>query len=155
MQEGLDAEPRSMPVFLGVDHVDARVPSLTAVEAFYDRLMPELGLTQKKHSHVDAAGDWHGVDHAHAANVAEYYEEAPPDGAARFIGIIEDVSMSVVRTRIAFRVESRAELEAWEPKLRACGARGIDRSADMDAYPAIFFEDPVGTKLEICARDPR
>jgi hypothetical protein len=27
-----------MPKFLGFDHIDMRVPSLAAVEAFYDRL---------------------------------------------------------------------------------------------------------------------
>jgi catechol 2,3-dioxygenase-like lactoylglutathione lyase family enzyme len=141
-----------MPGFRGVDHVDARVPSLAAVEPFYDRLLPALGLPRKTHSHVDAAGDWHDADHEHPANVAEYYEDPPIDGAARFVGIIEDASMAVSRTRLAFRVASRDEVEAWEPKLRALGARGIERSDDMDAYPAIFFEDPVGTKLEICAR---
>lgn len=138
--------------FLGVDHVDARVPSLVAVEGFYDRLMPALGLSRKTHSYVDAGGDWHDADHAHPANVAEYHEDPAAEGAARFIGIIEDASMSVVKTRIAFRVASRAEVEEWEPRLRAFGARGIERANDMEEYPAIFFEDPVGTKLEICAR---
>ena len=144
-----------MPRFLGIDHVDARVPSLAAVEPFYDRLMPALGLPRKKHSHVDAAGDWHDADHAHPANVAEYYEDPPVDGAARFVGIIEDVSMAVVRTRLAFRVASRDEVEAWEARLRDLAARGIERSEQMDVYPAIFFEDPLGTKLEICARVQR
>ena len=142
-----------MQKFLGVDHIDARVPSLAAVEGFYDRLMPELGLTKKKHSHVDAAGDWYDVDHAHAANAAEYYEEGVSEGNPRFIGIVEDTSMTVVRTRFAFRVASRGELDKWEARLRELGARNVEPSADMDAYPAIFFEDPLGTRLEVCARE--
>ena len=140
-----------MAQFLGIDHIDMRVPSLAAVEQFYDKLLPALGLTKKKHSHVDAAGDWRGVDHLHPANAAEYYEESPAEGPPRFVGIIEDASMRVVRTRIAFRVTSRAELDAWEPRLREMGARAIERSAEMETYAALFFEDPLGTRLEISA----
>ena len=32
------------PPFGGIDHIDVRVPALPAVEAFYDALMPALGL---------------------------------------------------------------------------------------------------------------
>ena len=32
---------------LGLDHADIRVPSLAAVEAFYDAVMPGLGLSRK------------------------------------------------------------------------------------------------------------
>jgi hypothetical protein len=46
-------------------------------------------------------------------------------------------------------------LLAWEPRLRELGAREIEFSEDMDTYPALFFEDPGGTKLELCARNRR
>jgi len=143
-----------MPRFLGVDHIDARVPSLIAVEPFYDALMPLFGLTKKVQAHVDAAGDWHEPGPGKPANASEFYETPEPGQAACFIGIIEDPTMTVTRTRIAFKVAA-AELESWEQRLRDVGARNIERSADVEAYPAIFFEDPIGTRLEVCARKPR
>ena len=79
-----------MAKFLGFDHIDTRVRSLAAVEPFYDRLMRELGLPTKKHSFVDAIGDWHELKPGQIHNVAEYFEEPPVDRAAFFIGFIED-----------------------------------------------------------------
>jgi hypothetical protein len=143
-----------MHKFPGFDHIDMRVPSLIAVEPFYDALLPLLGLTFKKQAHVDAAGDWHEPGPGRAANASEYYETAEPGNAACFIGIIEDATMTVTRTRVAFRV-APAELPGWEQRLRDLGARNVERSADLEAYPAIFFEDPLGTRLEVSARKPR
>ena len=45
--------------FYGYDHVDCRVRSLEAVETFYDDLMPEIGLTEKRYAFVDPDGEWH------------------------------------------------------------------------------------------------
>jgi hypothetical protein len=140
--------------FLGFDHIDVRVRSLPAVEPFYDRLLPELALPRKGHAHVDAAGAWHEAGDERAANAAEYYEAAASTDPPRFIGFIEDPAMTPTATRIAFRVGARDELEGWETKLREFGARNVERSEDMDGYPALFFEDPAGTKLELCARRP-
>jgi len=143
-----------MPKFLGFDHIDTRVRSLKAVEPFYDRLMRELGLPKKKHSFVDAAGDWHELKPGQIHNVVEYFEESPIGRAAFFIGFIEDPDMTPTRTRIAFRAEL-AELPRWEEFLREIGAVTVERSESMEEYPAIFFEDPAGTLLEIVARKQR
>jgi catechol 2,3-dioxygenase-like lactoylglutathione lyase family enzyme len=139
--------------FLGFDHVDARVTSLRDAEPFYDGLLPELGLTRKNHAYVDAHGEWGDVPDGAAHNVVEYYESKKPGAAARFIGIIEDRHMTPVLTRIAFRIASEAELGTWQERLASMGARNIEPSASPD-YPALFFEDPCGTKLELCARRP-
>ena len=56
-------------------------------------------------------------------------------------------------TRIAIRVLTAGELDRWFDALSSIGARNVERSASAD-YPAIFFEDPGGTKLELCARHP-
>ncbi|MBV8223455.1 MAG: hypothetical protein JO293_08860 [Candidatus Eremiobacteraeota bacterium] len=141
-----------MSTFRGFDHIDTRVPSLARVEPFYDRLMTALGLPRKTHSFVDAAGDWHELTPGQAYNVTEYYEDVQPDRASFFIGFIEDPAMTPTKTRIAFRVKSPAELPKWELLLREMGACKIERSESMDDYPAIFFEDPAGTMLEIVAR---
>jgi catechol 2,3-dioxygenase-like lactoylglutathione lyase family enzyme len=139
-----------MSEFLGIDHVDVRVPSLAEVEAFYDRLMPALGLVRKGTAHVAADGEWHKVSPEHPRNAIEFYEVRPRDGShARFIGFIEDVDMRPTRTRIAFRVAAREDVEAWEPRLREMGARFVECADDFATYPAVFFEDPCGTRLEI------
>ena len=143
-----------MSLFLGFDHIDTRVRSLSAVEAFYDRLMAELGLPKKNRSFVDAQGDWHDLKPGQSHNVAEYFEESPAGRAAFFIGFIEDPAMVPVKTRIAFRVATPFDAAHWQRVLRELGARNIQVSESMDDYPAIFFEDPAGTKLEVVAREP-
>ncbi|HKU81614.1 MAG TPA: hypothetical protein VJP76_05545 [Candidatus Tumulicola sp.] len=143
-----------MPTFAGYDHVDCRVASLAAVEGFYDLLMPELGLPRKRFSYVDEEGEWHEASAEHRYNAIEFFEEAQADRATFFMGFIERRDHVPGLTRIAFRVDvgRLAELEAL---LERIGAQRIERSADPDAYPAIFFEDACGTKLEIVARAPR
>jgi catechol 2,3-dioxygenase-like lactoylglutathione lyase family enzyme len=142
-----------MTVFEGFDHLDVRVRSLGAVEEFYDRLMPELGLPTKRRAVVDEQGDWREPSPEHPYNVVEYYEAQVTGSTAHFIGFIEDTTMLPTQTRIAFRVASPAELEDWHQRVSEFGARNVERSASDD-YPALFFEDPAGTKLELVAIRP-
>jgi catechol 2,3-dioxygenase-like lactoylglutathione lyase family enzyme len=141
--------------FLGYDHVDARVTSIARVEPFYDRLMPELHLPEKRYAHVDPGGEWYDASEERPYNAIEYHEEAhaSPGGPAFFMGFIEDPQMVPTSTRIAFRIPSEADLIHWHAMLLAIGARAIEWS-EGEEYPAIFFEDPCGTKLEVCARRP-
>jgi catechol 2,3-dioxygenase-like lactoylglutathione lyase family enzyme len=140
--------------FLGFDHVDCRVRSLAAVEAFYDRFMPEIGLTSRREMHVDERGEWFPASAEHPCNTIEYYEPPRQDRARFFMGVIERADHPPSLTRIAFRVDLDRML-ALEGALETMGAREVERSEDMEQYPAIFFEDPVGTKLEIVARRPK
>ncbi|HYK53681.1 MAG TPA: VOC family protein, partial [Candidatus Eremiobacteraceae bacterium] len=127
--------------------------SLAAVEDFYDKLMPALGLPEKDCHVVDAAGDWSRAEPGEKYNTVEYHEK-PSDGRpAHFIGFIEDPSMEPVLTRIAFRVASVAELDRWIAILKDLGARNIEPSSSYEDWAAVFFEDPAGTKLEIVARE--
>lgn len=134
--------------FLGFDHVDTRVRSLKAVEAFYNRLMPALGLTRAHHCYVDKDGEWDDDLHGRPYNVVEFYQEVT-GSAPFFIGIIEDADMRPVKTRIAFRVASKEDLPRWAAFLESIGAVNVEPSASEE-YPAIFFEDACGTKLELC-----
>jgi catechol 2,3-dioxygenase-like lactoylglutathione lyase family enzyme len=143
-----------MAKFPGFDHIDCRVPSLAAVEPFYDQFFPAFGLSRTRYAHVDASGQWYDVDAEHPANTKEYYEAVEPGAVPYFVGIIEDRSMRPTLTRIAFRLGARAELYAWQPRVLAWGAKNVEWCEDMDAYPALFFEDPAGTKLELCCRNP-
>ena len=117
--------------------------------------MPELGLPHKRFSFVDEDGVWHAVASGmHRYNTIEYYEEAQPDRATFFMGIIERTDHVPALTRIAFRVE-RSRLVELESFLREIGGRNVERNDDFEEYPAIFFEDPAGTKLEVVARAAR
>lgn len=140
--------------FLGFDHIDTRVRSIAAVEPFYDKLMPLLGFTRKKPSFVDENGDWHAATFDGEYNTVEYYTPESKGQAAFFIGFIERRDTAETLTRLAFRVEDATDPQ-WLTALRELGAKKIEASEDMSAYPAIFFEDPGGTKLEIVSRKPR
>jgi hypothetical protein len=137
--------------FLGFDHVDVRVPAISAVEPFYDQFMPRVGLSVKRFAFVDDQGEWFDADDKRGYNTVEYHEQTPSGLRGNFIGFIERRNTPATLTRIAFLVE-RDALEGWIDVLDEIGAQQIERSADMEAYPAIFFEDPVETKLELTAR---
>jgi catechol 2,3-dioxygenase-like lactoylglutathione lyase family enzyme len=136
--------------FYGFDHVDCRVRSLAAVETFYDDLMPEIGLTEKRYAYVDADGEWHNEFDAY--NAIEYFEAVHPTKPRRFFGLIENLLHRNNDTRIAFRVEYKRmnELIALLGKI---GATNVELSEEMETYPAVFFEDPAGTKLELIGRE--
>ncbi len=144
-----------MPNFDGFDHIDVRVRSLALVEPFYDRLLPELGLVRKTFAFVDDAGEWHAPDAEHPYNTVEYHEAPRPGCAGNFIGFIEDRAMTPLATRIALRVPSKRMVRDYELRLRGMGALQIELDQAFDDYPAVFFEDPAGTRLELCARNPK
>jgi catechol 2,3-dioxygenase-like lactoylglutathione lyase family enzyme len=144
-------EPKDMD-FAGFDHVDCRVRDLRAVEPFYDQLMPALGLPDKRYCFVDGAGNWETNVAPERANAVEYYERGADRAVRHFIGFIEDAAMRPTQTRIAFRLPSAADWRSMHGLLGRIGARNVELSADLQAYPAMFFEDPAGTRLEICWR---
>jgi catechol 2,3-dioxygenase-like lactoylglutathione lyase family enzyme len=139
--------------FLGIAHIDLRVPALGAVEAFYDRLFARLGLTKKKYSVVTFGGESWNDATSENYNTVEWYEEHVHGRRVAFFGLIEEEGAQPARGRIAFAVE-KDSLDEWVRVLPEMGAREIERCED-DAYPAVFFTDPLGTRLEVCARPPR
>jgi catechol 2,3-dioxygenase-like lactoylglutathione lyase family enzyme len=139
---------------LRLDHADVRVTSLIAVERFYDAVLPALGLSRKTESHVDRDGEWHEVGEGRPRNAVEYNTPLEPGSAGWFVGFVENAGFTASPTRIAFAIDDGADLGPVETLLREAGARSVERS-DADGYPALFFEDPLGTRLEICARAPR
>jgi catechol-2,3-dioxygenase len=129
------------------------VRSLAEVEPFYDAILPILGLSRKIESHIDARGDWHAVDPTHPRHVIEYCTPIVPGSRDLFVGFIESEHTIASETRIAFAIAEARDLDAIEALVSTAGARIVERS-ENPLYPAIFFEDPVGTRLEICARRP-
>jgi len=139
-----------VPEFYGFDHVDCRVRSLAAVESFYDDLMPEVGLTEKRYAYVDPDGEWHREFDAY--NAIEYYEPEHPTKPRRFFGLIENPLHRNNDTRVAFRVEYK-RMNEFITLLGRVGAVHVELSEEMETYPAVFFEDPAGTKLELIGRE--
>jgi catechol 2,3-dioxygenase-like lactoylglutathione lyase family enzyme len=139
---------------LGLDHADIRVPSIASVEAFYDAVLPALGLSRKAEAHVGTDGEWYDVDKHRPRNAIEYHTPIVAGSRGWFVGFIEDAAMRPTATRIAFALDAEDQLPAVEKIVRDAGGRVVERSID-EGYPALFFEDPVGTRLEICARRPR
>jgi len=135
--------------FRGFDHIDLRVPVLGVVEAFYDAFLPRLGLTGKKYSWVEFGGSSWTDATPERYNTVEYYEEGVDGRLTHFVGIIEESSAQPARGRIAFAVDADT-LDEWERVLPEIGAREIERGGP--SYPALFFTDPLGTRLEVCAR---
>jgi hypothetical protein len=117
-------------------------------------LLPALGLARKSESHVGRDGEWVDVDATHPRNVIEYHTPIVPGSPGWFVGFVEDPGMTPTATRIAFALDAEANLPATEPLVRDAGGRVVEWSIDA-GYPALFFEDPVGTRLEICFRRPR
>jgi catechol 2,3-dioxygenase-like lactoylglutathione lyase family enzyme len=135
--------------FYGFDHIDCRVRSLAAVEAFYDDLMPAIGLTEKRYAYVDGDGNWHTQYDTY--NAIEYYEPVHPTKPRRFFGVIENPLHRTNDTRIAFRVAYQ-RLDELVALLRKIGAPALELADDMKSSPGVFFEDPAGTKLEFTGR---
>ena len=114
---------------LGLDHADIRVPSLAAIEEFYDALLPALGLSRKTESHIGSDGEWYDVGEERPRNVVEYSTPAIAGSLGWFVGFIEDTSMRPTATRLAFALDREADLPGVESIVRAAGGRSrmVDR----------------------------
>lgn len=119
-----------------LDHIDLRVPDLAAVTPFYQRLLPAIGFVQDS-----TIPGW-----------LQFY--AAGEGATEFFGVTESPSHAPNENRIAFWAESIGEVDELSKLLHEIGAKNIE-GPDFDEAPtyyAVFFEDPVGNRLEICHR---
>jgi catechol 2,3-dioxygenase-like lactoylglutathione lyase family enzyme len=117
------------------DHIDLRVRDLRACEPFYRAFLPLVGFQR----HVEIEG-W-----------LQFMAEG--DGAREFFGVTEDPEHQPNKTRIAFWVDSDAQVDALAAQLRKLGARNIEGPLfESDGYYAVFFDDPSGNPLEICHR---
>ncbi len=122
------------------DHIDLRVPDLAAAAPFYRALLPALGFTRE----VLIEG-W-----------LQFEAEGEGEASTEFFGLTEDPAHRPNAIRIAFHAASRGRVDELAALLPAMGARRIEgpgfESEDLDTYYAVFFEDPVGNRLEIVHR---
>ena len=119
------------------DHIDLRVPDLAAARAFYETFLPALGFTRK----TEIPG-W-----------LQDEAEGEKEGPAAFFGVTESAKHVPNESRVAFWVESTAELDRLADIAARAGAENVDGPAWKDeTYYAAFFEDPCGNRLELCHR---
>ena len=119
-------------------HIDLRVSDIDAAAAFYETLLPALGFTLRFHSET-----W-----------KVWATEDPLPGTAYF-GITEDRTHLANGNRIAFWVDSPAEVDRLAGVAREAGAAELSGPKPMPygpGYYAVFFADPSGNRLEIYVR---
>jgi catechol 2,3-dioxygenase-like lactoylglutathione lyase family enzyme len=119
------------------DHLDVRVRELARARTFYDPFCAAMGLVNTFESDT-----WIG------------YDGADPSDA--FVAIEADPDFVASRTRIAFRADSREEVDRIAEVARSAGATEFEPPQDCpeytEGYYAAFFADPDGNRYEVCYR---
>ncbi|HEX2590629.1 MAG TPA: VOC family protein [Rhizomicrobium sp.] len=128
-----------------VHHIDLSVTDTALACAFYEAVLGFMGYVPG-HRRDDGGRD---------------FDLAKPDGNFSSIGIRASEGDNAARAHdryapglhhIAWRAESRGEVDALHTLLQTIGANVTDAPADYpeygNGYYAVFFADPDGLKLE-------
>jgi catechol 2,3-dioxygenase-like lactoylglutathione lyase family enzyme len=119
-------------------HIDLRVSELGPAFAFYERLLPSLGFTERYHG-----DEW------------KVWATTDPLPAAAYFGITEAAGHVANGNRIAFRVESQGDVDRVAVVAAEAGAVDLSGPKTMPygpGYYAAFFADPSGNRLEVYVR---
>ena len=119
-------------------HIDLRVSDIGEAVGFYEALLPALGFTRRFDGETWRV--WAAED---------------PLPATAYFGITEDQAHVANANRIAFWVESAAEVDRLAEIAREAGATELSGPKPMPygpGYYAVFFADPSGNRLEIYVR---
>lgn len=127
-----------------VHHIDLSVKNVAASRAFYETVLGFLGYRL-----------------GHQSSTQCDFDLTLPDGAFSSIGIKQARGANAARDpdryspglhHIAWRAESRADVDALHELLKKVGVTVLDAPADYpeygEGYYAVFFADPDGLKLE-------
>jgi catechol 2,3-dioxygenase-like lactoylglutathione lyase family enzyme len=133
-----------------IDHIEITVRDMSVAVPFYDRLLPLLGfdLGKKGSARIDA----------HDKSVVSY--EHPRLGFAitsprrAFTGETIHRRKPGSLHHLAFRAESRADVDRLHAEVKAIGATIISAPREYPEYTpagyyAFYFKDPEGIKYEI------
>ena len=140
-----------------IHHIQITVRDMSVAVQFYDRLMPLLGF--------DPAAKTSAVIESHEFHVVEYTH---PRLAFAITSPRSALAGDAVHRRrpgslhhLAFRAESRAEIDRLHPELERIGATIVTPPREYPEYTppgyyALFFKDPEGIKYEIvCTEQPK
>ena len=133
-----------------VDHIQITVRDMTVAVPFYDRLLPLLGFSpEARATAVIEKHDFFVVEYSH------------PLLAFAITSPRQALQTEMVHRRrpgalhhLAFRAESRAEVDRLHDEVRAIGARIVAPPREYPEYKpagyyAFFFKDPDGLKYEV------
>jgi len=138
-----------------IDHIQITVKDLRTAETFYDRFLPVLGFS---------------LDHKSKGTVPEHEFDAVEYYHANLIISInsprEIFKDEIIHRRkpgalhhLAFRAESRDEVDRLYPEIAAAGATIVDPPKFYpqhgEKYYALFFKDNQGIKYEIVHEEGR
>jgi catechol 2,3-dioxygenase-like lactoylglutathione lyase family enzyme len=132
-----------------IDHVQITVKDMSIALPFYDKLMPLLGF--------DLQNRTNAVVQSHEFQVVEYVH---PQLGFGINSPREPFAQETVHRRkpgalhhLAFKVESKAEVDRLAVELARIGANIVDGPGLFPQhgsdYYAVFFKDPDGIKYEI------
>ena len=120
-------------------HVDLRVRELGDATEFYREFLPAIGLTEP----------WEGEEWRGNSALGTFPSKP-------FFGFTEDPNHQPNGTRIAFWVNSSAEVDRVAEIIQRAGAKNIEGPLSNpeynETYYAVFFDDPSGNRLEVVHR---
>jgi catechol 2,3-dioxygenase-like lactoylglutathione lyase family enzyme len=132
-----------------IDHIQITVKDMSVALPFYDKLMPLLGFNLENRTNA--------VVQSHELHVVEYIH---PQLAFGINSPRQPFAEETVHRRkpgalhhLAFKVESKAEVDRLAAELEMIGAKIVDGPRLFPQhgsdYYAVFFKDPDGIKYEI------
>ena len=120
-------------------HIDLRVRELGDATEFYREFLPAIGFTEP----------WEGEEWGGNSALGTFPSKP-------FFGFTEDPNHQPNGTRIAFWVNSSAEVDRVAEIIQRAGAKNIEGPLSNpeynETYYAVFFDDPSGNRLEVVHR---
>lgn len=116
-------------------HIDLRVRDAKAAYTFYSIILPELGFPK----------EWRGDD-------AFSFQTEGKLPEVSWFGVMQCNDHAPNKTRYAFAVKNRDEVDRMARIVQSAGALNIEGPEDMPytrLYYALYFDDPSGNRLEI------
>jgi len=133
-----------------IDHIQITVKDMTIAVAFYDQLLPLLGFDlQSKSGAVIEKHEFHVVEYSHPRLA---FAITSPRKA--FAGETIHRRKPGALHHLAFKAESRAEVDRLHSELKRIGATIVSPPREYPEYTpagyyAVFFKDLEGIKYEI------
>src|SRR2546421_1423903 len=133
-----------------IDHIQITVKDMSVAVPFYDKLLPLLGFDiQKRGSAVIEEHDFHVVEYTHPRLT---FAITSPRSA--FAGHTINRRKPGALHHLAFKAESRTEVDRLHRELNGIGAKIVSPPREYPEYPprgyyALYFKDLEGIKYEI------
>ena len=139
-----------------IDHIEITVRDMAVAVPFYDKFLPLLGFDPKrKTSAVFEDHDFHVVEYVHPL-LAFAINSPRTDHAGDTVHRRKPGALH----HLAFKAESRAEVDRLHSELKQIGAIIVSEPREYPEYTpahyyALFFKDLEGIKYEIvCTTQP-